>query len=639
MKRLSRRTYAIAAIVLAAIIFVALNIAADATFTASRIDLTENGQYTLSQGTKNIVSKLEEPVTLRFFFSKKAASEYAQVTSYATQVRDLLNQYAALSHGRVRVQEIEPTPFSEAEDQARANGLTAAPTQTGDPVYFGLVGTNTIDGKETIPFFAQDRAPFLEYDLSSLIYRLSHPKKPKLGILSGLQLQAGPGGMMAMMQGRSRPYILYQQLQQAYQIKMLQPNVADIPDDVDVLLIVQPGGISDPMLYAIDQFVMRGGRALVMVDPASELAGAAQQGFGRPPEPQPSDLPVLLKAWGVAYDASKVVGDRDLAQPVQMSDPQNPVQPYPVWLHLTPEQFNRTDQVTANLQSMNLASVGALSQAKGATTAFTPLVSSSSNASLLEEMQVRMQQPGQLMNQIVPTGHPLTIAARISGPAKTAFPKGAPPEPAADKKAPPKKHPPQITSAKNINVIVLADTDVFDDKFWIRVQEVYGRQMGVPYSDNAAFVLNAVENLTGSGDLISLRTRATNDRPFVVVQKLQQEAQAKFQQQAQALQQKLADTQQRLQALQQGGATEAGKPKTATGLTGEQQREVQRFQREAMETRAKLREVQRNLRRSIDELGSWLAFVNIALVPILVAIFAILLAVVRRRRRARALAF
>src|ERR1041385_1622609 len=281
MRPLSRRTYAIAAIVLAAIIFVALNIAADATFTTSRLDLPENGQYTLSQGTKNIVSKLEEPITLKFFFSKKSASEYAQVTAYAGQVRDLLNQYAALSHGKLRVQEIDPVPFSDAEDQARANGLTAAPTQ-GDPVYFGLVGTNTIDGRETIPFFAQDRAPFLEYDLSSLIYRLSHPKKPKLAILSGLQLQAGPGGMMAMMQGKSRPYILYQQLRQAYEIKMLQPNAADIPDDVDVLLIVQPGGISDPMQYAIDQFVMRGGRALVMVDPASELAGAAQQGFGRP---------------------------------------------------------------------------------------------------------------------------------------------------------------------------------------------------------------------------------------------------------------------------------------------------------------------------------------------------------------------
>ncbi|MBV9570492.1 MAG: Gldg family protein [Alphaproteobacteria bacterium] len=633
----SRRSYAIAAVLLAAIIFVALNIAVDASFTTTRLDLTASGQYTLAQGTKNVIAKVQEPIDLKFFFSKKAAAGYAQVSAYAGRVRDLLNEYAALSHGKIRLQEIDPTPFSEAEDLAQSNGLTGLPSQSGDPVYFGLVGTNTIGGKETVPFFAQDREPFLEYDLSTMVYRLSNPKKPKLAILSSIQLQAGPGGMMAMMQGKSRPFVLYQQLAQTYEIKMLQPNVPGIPNDVDVLLIVHPNQVSDAQLYAIDQFVLRGGRAMVMVDPASELAGAAaSQGFGRQQGPTPSDLPLLLKAWGVSYEPAKVIGDRDLAQPVQTNDPRSPIQPYPVWLHLATAQFNHTDQVTANLQSMTLATVGALTPLKGASTTFTPLLSSSGNASLLDTAQLQTSGPDQLMAEIVPTGRPVTIAARISGPAKTAFPKGAP-KAAPDKKTPQPKQPAQIMSAKNINLIVLADTDIFDDKFWVRIQTVYGRQMGVPFTDNAAFVLNSIENLTGSGDLISLRTRATSDRPFTRVRKLQEQAQAKFQQQAKALQEKLAKTQERLQTLQQGAApTGKGGP---AGLSAEQQREILHFRHEAVETRGKLREVQRNLRSSIDRLGNILTFVNIALVPLLVALFAIALAVVRRRRRARAIAF
>jgi ABC-type uncharacterized transport system involved in gliding motility auxiliary subunit len=559
------------------------------------------------------------------------------VSAYAGRVRDLLNEYAALSDGKIIFEEIDPEPFSEAEDEANANGLTGAPTQTGDPVYFGLVGTNTIDGKETIPFFNAEREPYLEYDLSSLIYKLSHPKKPKLTVISSLPLQAGPGGMLAMLQGHSRPYVLYQQLMQTYQVKMLQVKDADIPADTDLLLVVHPVSLSDTQLYAIDQFVLHGGRVLVLVDPNSELAAAATQGFNRSAGATSSDLPKLFTAWGIDYNSSKVVADRDLAQPVQTSDPRNPVTPYPVWLHVTADRFNHRDQVTANLQTMNLATAGALFPRKGATTTFVPLISSSSDAALMDNMQVKMMSdPAQLMSAIVATGRPFTIAARISGPAATAFPKG-PPVDAAKKNPPKTKQPPEITSAKNINVIVLADSDVFDDRFWIRLQTLYGRQVGVPFSDNAAFVLNAVENLTGSGDLISLRTRATNDRPFTAVQKLEQQAQAKFQQQAQSLQQKLSDTQERLRSLQQGAA-QKGQSSTA-GLSAQQQREIQTFRREVTDIRGRLREVQRNLRGSIDRLGDILTFVNIALVPLLVALLAMALAIVRRRRRARAIAF
>ncbi|MBU6299475.1 MAG: Gldg family protein [Alphaproteobacteria bacterium] len=624
MKPLSRRIYAISAIVLAAVIFVGANIAIDATFTTNRVDLTDNGLFTLSRGTRNIIASLKEPITLKFFYSKKVAAEYAQTRAYADRVRDLLQEYAALSHGKIILEEIDPAPYTPAEDEATADGLTGAPTDSGDVVYFGLYGTNSIDGSAVIPYFSPDRENFLEYDLSSLVYRLSTPKKPKLAVISTLPLDTGFGGMQAMVQGTSRPLTIYQQLSQTYDTNMLGQNFTSIPPGTDVLMIAQPGPLNDRQNYAIDQFVMKGGRVLAFVDPNSELAAAgnANQGMRGPSS---SSLPRLFQAWGVGYNINKEIGDLDLAQQVQTSgDPRNPVTAYPVWLHLTRDQFDAHDPITANLQVLNLASVGSLHRRKDATTHFSPLVVSSHKAALLDTEEVRLiQRPGDLMSSITPTGQQYVIAARISGPAKTAFPDGPP---AGAGQA-------QVKSAKDINVVVMADTDIFDDRFWVRVGNLYGRQVDAPFADNGAFVENAVENLTGSADLISLRTRATNNRPFTVVQNLQAQAQAEYQQEAQSLQQRLTDTQERLHDLQQG----QGDHGANIAMTPKQQVEIDRFKRELIETRSELRDVQHSLRKDIDALGEFLAFMNIALVPLLVACFAFVLAWVRRRRRARAI--
>jgi len=623
MKPLSRRLYAIGAIVLAAIVFVGLNIAIDASITTARLDLTENGRFTLSQGTRNIIASLQEPVTLKFFYSKKVAADYAQTRAYAGRVRDLLQQYASLSHGKIILEEIDPEPFSTAEDQATSSGLTAAPTESGDVVYFGLVGSNRIDGKEAIPYFSPEREPFLEYDLSSLVYRLATPKKPKLAIISGLPLDTGIGGMQAMMQGTSRPFVIYQQLAQAYDVQMLDPGFTSIPADADVLMIVQPGALNDQQNYAIDQFVLKGGRALVFVDPNSELGQASGGNDLSMSGPAASTMPRLFQAWGLGFNANKVIGDLSLAQRVQVSQAGEAVE-YPIWLHVGRDRFDARDPVTANLQVLNLASAGALFPRKDATTHFATLVASSGRASLLNSEEVRLSaRPQDLLAAINPTGTTFAIAARLSGPAKTAFPDGPPAGAGA----------PQTKSAKNINVVVMADTDIFDDRFWVRVENLYGKQVAAPFADNSAFVMNAVENLMGSGDLISLRTRASEDRPFMLVRQLQADAQRQFQQQEEALKQRLTDTQQRLRDLQQG---QGGQGQSAA-LSPQQQATIERFKRELIETRAQLRDVQHNLRKDIDLLGGILAFVNIALVPLLLAAFALGLAWLRRRRRARAI--
>jgi ABC-type uncharacterized transport system involved in gliding motility auxiliary subunit len=629
-KTISRRLYAIAAVLLAAIIFVALNIAANTSLTNELLDLTQNKLYTLSKGTRKTLANLKEPITLKFYYSKTTAADYAQIRAYASRVRDLLQEYAALADGKIILQEIDPEPYTTAEDQATADGLTGAPTDNGDMVYFGLVGTNTIDGRQVIPFFGRDREPYLEYDLTSLIYHLATPKKPVVGILSSLPLSTGAGGMAALMQGRARPFAAYQQLSQNYKTQMISADFTSIPKDVDVLMIVQPGPLKPAQRYAIDQFVLHGGRALVFVDPDSDLAKQSG-GMGRQPKTATSsDLPKLFKAWGIQFNPAKVIGDRALAQPVQVSnDPRNPIASYPIWLHLGQAQFDARDQVTTSLKSLNLATAGALAHTKGAATHFTPLVTSSKDAALLDTTLVQAsQRPQDLMSVIRPTGKAYVIAARISGPARTAFPDGPPMGDKTDAK--------EIKSAKAINVIVMADSDIFDDRFWVRRQNVYGRTVDTPFADNGAFILNAVENLTGSNALISLRTRATGNRPFTVVKELRAEAQARFQQEANALQAKLQDTESRLKALEQGGSVN-GQPSNATALTPAQKREINKFKRDLVDTRMQLRQVQHNLRKEVDALGSFLAFINIALVPILVAAFALILAILRRRRRARAL--
>jgi len=618
MRPLSHRLYAIAAIALAAVIFVGLNIAVDAAITTARLDLTENGRFTLAPGTRHIIASLQEPIVLKFYYSKKVAADYAKTRAYADRVRDMLEEYASLSHGKIVLEEVDPQPYTPAEDEATADGLSAAPTDSGDNVYFGLVGTNRIDGKEVIAYFTPEREPLLEYDLSSLVYRLATPKKPKLAILTTLPLDSGIGGMQAVMQGTAQPFAVYQELAQTYDIQMLEPNFTSIPADADVLMVVQPGALNEQQNFAIDQFVLKGGRALIFVDPDSQLAASAGGDDPQMAPPASSSLPRLFQAWGLGFYADKVIGDLKLAQRVQASQSGEAVR-YPVWLHLGTDQVDARDPVTANIQVLNLATAGALFPRKDATTHFETLAASSAQAALLDSEQVRMnRRPQDLMDAITPSGKPFAIAARLSGPAKTAFPDAG-----ID----------ALKSAKNIDVVVMADTDLFDNKFWVRLGSLYGKRVAAPFADNGAFVMNAVENLMGSSDLISLRTRATNDRPFTVVRNLQADASAQYQQEAQALQLRLTDAEQHLHDLQQGQGGKAD----AIALTPQQQAEIERFKRELIQTREQLREVQHNLRKDIDLLGSVLAFLNIALVPLLVAAIAVLLAALRRRRRARAI--
>lgn len=622
-----RRLAAALSIALAAVMFVSLNLAANTGLRGARLDLTANGQFTLAPGTRNILSKLKEPVTLRFFYSEEVAAEFPVVRAYAERVRDLLTEYRIASNGQLIIEEIDPQPFTPEEDRAAALGMEAAAVQTGEQIYFGIAGSNLADGKEAIPFLSVEREAYLEYDLSALIARLSALRKPRLGVISNLPLDVGAGGAEAAMQGRGQPYAIYQQLLTLFDIAPLAADIDRVPGGIDALLLVHPRALDEKTLYALDQFVMRGGRVIAFVDPISEIAQSmGTSDTGAPLVNAASDL-WLLKAWGAAYNKDEVVLDRGRAQRVQYGRGARNVVSYPVWLALRKDggDFDQSDLVTAGLNRLNLGSVGHFAPIEGATAQFTPLIQSSAESMLMSaEMLAISSNPDDLMRQFLPANERYTLAARISGPMNSAFPEGAPKTqaPAAEGAEAPAPLPAHLASTQDAAIILVADSDLFDDRFWLNGEG------GAPDADNLAFVAGAVETMLGASDLAALRARAPADRPFTVVEDLRRAAELRFLKEEQDLNARIAETQDKLRALEREAPAGAAR----TELTPAQAEELERFRAELAEMRTRLREVQANLRAGINKLGGWLAFVNMAAVPILLVLTVLGLAAWRRWR-------
>jgi ABC-type uncharacterized transport system involved in gliding motility auxiliary subunit len=633
--RWTRTRIAASAIVLAIVSFFAVNMTAEAWFSNARVDLTQNSLYTVSKGTREILESIPEPITLRFYFSEGVSVKYAGVRSHGGRVRDMLQRFESLSGGKVRLEVIDPEPLTEAEDQAVAQGITGAPTPAGEKIYFGLVGTNMVNGREVIPFFLEDREQYLEYDLTSLVHRLIREKKPKVGIVSNIPFDTGAGGLAAAMQGQSRSYMIYEQIRETFDVSFLEQDFDRVPADIDVVMIAHPKPLSPTTQYALDQFIMRGGRAMVFLDPLSEIsmqAGPSGETLEGSTESSAASIDTLMKSWGVSVSAANVIGVRDRALRVQFG---GDVADYVAWLALTADEMDRSDLVTADLTDLNLGTVGAIEQAKGATTTLSPLVRTTDDTMEIPVSKVQgAPNPNVLLRDFVKSGKAYTIAARIGGPVKSAFPGGAPPRGPADKpeQAPLPAH---IAETQSANIVLVADSDIFNDSFWVQTQELQGQRVAVPVAGNAVFVLNALENLTGSASLISLRSRGTSNRPFEVVNDMRRRANQQFLLQEQALQERLTQTQAKLAELE-GKRTAQARPGQAPSqelLSPEQEAEIEKFRTELVETRKALRDVQYKLRRDIDRFGTWLAAINILFIPLLIAATALLLWLFGRDRK------
>ena len=640
----SRRGVAVAVLVLIVLLVASANIVA-ARFLTSRLDLTAEHLYTLSQGTRNTLAKIDEPITLRFYYSTRLGDAVPSYGVYAQRVRELLDQYVAAARGKIRLEVYNPQAFSDVEDRAVAFGLKGVPLDAqGDQVYFGLAATNSTDDQQVVAFFAPERERFLEYDLTKLIHNLAFPKKTIVGLMTPLPLQ---GDMMAMMRGRpSEPMAVIEQLQQLDRVKPLAANIDAIPPDVDVLMLVHPQNLSDKTLFAIDQFVLKGGKALVFVDPLSELQASHPSQLNPPGSPTASNLERLFKSWGFEVPANAVAGDRRDAQRVGVPGSRGGTRPldYIAWLNLKTDNLSRTDMITADLSHVMLASSGIIEPIEGAKTVIEPLITTSPDSMKIPaEKLTGLPDVAGLLAEFKPDDKRYILAAHITGTAESAFPDGPPkpPEPAKPeaKEGEPASPPTEPAtpaadwlkqSAKPINIVVVADTDMLDDRFWLQKQEFFGQRLLVPTANNGDFVANAIEVLAGGDDLVGLRSRGSSARPFEVVERIQSEAQARYSAEEHALQARLKDTQTKLSSLT--GKDQANAP---ANLSAEQTKAIEEFRADMVQTRRQLRDVQAALRSNIGRLKTGLEFLDIALIPIIVAAAAIVLGALRLRRRSR----
>jgi ABC-type uncharacterized transport system involved in gliding motility auxiliary subunit len=644
-----RSTLAWIGLALAAVVLLSVNLTSSIGLKTWSADLTQDRLFTISKGTREVLKSIDEPISARLYFSRNLAAASPDVARYFDRVRTLFEQYRDISGGKLQLSILDPEPFSEAEDKAVASGLKGLRLNAeGEVGYFGLVASNATDNQQTIPFFSPDRESFLEYDVTKLIYALANPKKRTIGLMTSLPLD---GGKSPMRDQATQPWLIMSQIREFFDVRTVDQDVKEIPSDIDVLMVAQPTKMTPEAAYAVDQYALKGGKVLAFVDPVSESAQMQllqKQGEGR------EEFGEVLKGWGVYFDSKKVATDIRHARRVQFGGGEGgegTVTDFVAWLGLDKTNINPNDVLSAGIEEINVASAGVLTKVDGSPVEFSPIFETSSDAAVIGADKVGFgADPLALLRNYVSGGHKLVLAARLSGDAKSAFPGGAPkPAPADDKKAAEKdakkaddkKEPAFPTppspaadkaakadhvTAGKINVIVVADTDLLADQFWVNRRELAGQHVVMPTAHNAAFVVGALENLSGSNALIGLRGRGVKDRPFTLVEDLRRSAEQKFRAKQEALEEKLKSAQSELQKIQTSSAGSAV-------LSEKEQEAVGKFRAEMLNTRRELRNVKHALRQNIDDLGGWLKFANIAFVPLMLGAAAFGLSWRRTRQR------
>ena len=636
-----------------------------------RFDLTEDSLYTLSDGSRNIVSNLTTPQELTFFYSESATEDQPQIRAYGNRVQELLREIVIASDGNLTLSVVDPEPFSEDEDLATQYGIQAVPvSQGGIEIYFGLVVAQDIPPEdinplappavETMPLIRPDQEQFLEYEFMKLITNVENPDRPVIGLITQLDID---GGFNPATGQATASWFVMDMLRQLYEVRRLDADADSIDEDIDILMLVHPNDLSEQMLYAIDQHVLAGGEAMVFLDPnADSMVTLSQQG-ALIPAGMNSNLPGLLEAWGIEYQDDKVLTDSDLALRVRMSQTERPV-PHLGMLGAKRDNLARGDIITNRLESVNFSTPGVLRPIEGAGTTFEPLITSSSNSMLMDRILLEsVTDPSILFDEFESSNESHVIAARISGLVESAFPEGRPQLPVAeaeedsdeqasaddataetaedtDNPAEPEVLNDATTeeaeetvphlqrSEAPVNLIVFADSDVLTDRLWVQVAQFLGQRIPQPFANNGDLIINAFDNLSGGADLVSIRSRGTYSRPFTRVMDLQRQADDRLRLEEAELLDRMTETEEALAQLNQD---ENGNP--IGQITPEIQAEVDRFNQELLETRRRLRDVQFQLTEDIDRLGSNLTLANTILVPALLTLIALMMHFARLRRR------
>ena len=600
-------------LVLLVVVFIALVFVNNRLLSSARLDLTENQVYSLSQGSKQVLKEIDEPINLYFFFSNKASKNMTSLRNYANRVESLLTEYETFANGKLNLQVLDPQAFSEQEDQADQFGLTAANIgAAGEAIYMGLAATNALDEHKVIAFFDPQKEGFLEYEISKLIYQLSEPESVNVTLITDLAIKGGQNPMT----GQVDPaWTFLTQLEQLYKVEQLGSEITSLPDNTDVLLLVHPQEYSDALLFAIDQYALSGGKVLVFVDAHNESDQMAMMA-GPMPSGNSSNLAPLFSAWGVRFDNEHVLLDAMAGLDIRTQD--GGVTRHFGFVGLTTEQLDRGDVLTSNLEVINGASFGVLSQLDDAKTTWLPLFQSTQNSDLMDVGAYAMNQdPEDLAKAYQSDNQAYVLAARLSGQANSAFEKA--PEDIEQTEI--------ITTTDNLNVIVVGDTDMLADRFWVQQSNFFGQTIFTPFANNGDFITNAVENLGGSDALISVRSRGTFSRSFIKVDELTVIAEQKFRDQEQILQQQLEETEQQLLQLQ-NQQVDGG----ALVITPEQQFAIDEFMQKKITIRKSLRDVRHQLDKDIESLGNWLKLINIALAPLFLILLLVLLRAIFRTK-------
>jgi ABC-type uncharacterized transport system involved in gliding motility auxiliary subunit len=633
--------YSAGGVIALAIILIAANFLA--SHFNRRADLTAGHVYTLSPATQKILAQLKAPVTIRYYFSQSSDAVPIQIRTYARRVADVLDEYRRASDGKVRLQKLNPLPDSDAEDSAELDGVEGQVTPGGDKFYFGLA-VSFLDQHTAIPTLSPDREQLLEYDITSAISRVTEAHKPVIGVMSAFPVFGSTFNPMTR-QAPTQPWVLIDELKSEFTVKDVALDAKQIDQDVKVLLVIHPRGISEATEYAIDQFLMRGGRLIAFLDPYAYFdpqrnpmnpyaGGRASQ----------STLPHLLKAWGIDFSPSKVVTDMTFGSGSGESL-------MPGLLSLNVQALNMNDVVTSQVGTLLLPFAGTFGGKPAAGLKETVLAHTSPN-SMVVDSPLATARGAAAEKDFKPSGKEYPLAIELSGKFKTAFPDGLPKKkpaaekssgadkPAADKSGDTAKsaagkageaaaQPPSLKASKvDTTVALIADADMLTDTASVSIQNVFGQRVIIPRNDNLNFAQGLVEQFAGDQGLINLRSRASFTRPLKVIDDMQMQAQAKYLGKIKELEDTLSTTQQKLSHLQKE------KPQQGVILTPQERKEVDAFRQKLVDTRRDLKELRRNLRRETDSLELWTKVINIGAVPLLVALFGIGVALTRRRRAA-----
>jgi ABC-type uncharacterized transport system involved in gliding motility auxiliary subunit len=576
-----------------------------------RLDMTAEGLYTLSSGTEEIVSNLDETIQLDLYWSESAGSGIPQIHTYAQRVREFLQELVQMSGGKLELNILDPEPFSEAEDAATSHRLASLQVDgAGTSLTLGLVGTNSVDETESIPFFDPSKEAFLEYDITRMIHTLGATNKPKVGLLSSLAISAS----FDQQTGQMVPaWQIVSQMQQQFEVEMIQPDATELPSGLQVLMLLHPKGFNEDMLKAIDAYAVDGGNILAFIDPHCESDPAARPAGNpyaqqAPPSPVPSDLGPLLTAWGVDWDSTQFIGDRQWAQRVRGGGTLGTTD-FIAWLGMTADGLDADSPITGTLDQLNLATVGSFHSAEGATTKLQPLIQSSDQAAPLATAQMTsLRDPATLLQGFAPTGEAYTLAAQLSGTLKSAY---------------------SEKTGEAGGIFLVGDADLLADGNWIMEETMGPISLGWRMlADNGSFALNALETLAGSQALMSLRGRGNAQRPFDLVIEIRQQAEEKYLLREQELQAQIQESQMRINELQREKSGES-----MMILSPEQEKELASFQDKMVSARTELREVRHGLSKDIEKLGNRLMLWNVAGTPLLVAALALIWTLRRNTRR------